>query len=169
MESWDAATWAKVASHAALVAAHLKELESVSSPASSMQIRHEPSEQERIALEGLLGSARTDAQPFKSSASLPVPMLGCVVPQIYKQPQTYNQYGASIDNHSDTSASTSSAEKSTALSVSNSRKGKQTKTTDKPSNRIDRLREYDRAKKREQRDRHTELFRKVHMLRHVVS
>jgi hypothetical protein len=152
MDSWNAATWAKVASHAALVAAHLKEIESVA--VQGNPIHQKPLETGHIALEGLIGSAPSEIlASLQSPTFMPGKVLGpFAIPQL--------KNGAMMTDQSNIAAPSSCAGKSIGAREPKYRQTPNTQV-DKAGDRINRLREYDRTKKREQRDRHTELFRKV--------
>ena len=147
METWTAATWAQIASHAALVAAHLKEIESVA-PARQ-NVGSGASDRSRMALEGLIGSAPSDILAGLQKISACAQVTTATTVTAFQKDDIH----------------TGSITKATiGSSVSKSRSSR-TRTVESFQetgvDRIDRLRQYDRAKKREQRDKHGELFRKV--------
>ncbi len=146
MESWNAATWAKIASHASLVAKHLRELE------SSASLRASPSERRsdhdyRMSLEGLISAS-------------PSNLRSCFENTFVNIPDTVNP-SCRVDGAS----STGSVLQNQAPSAPKGHDAPQSKTAGKArrgeNDRIEKLRQYDRVKKREQRDKHCELVRKV--------
>ncbi len=140
MESWNADTWAKVAAHAAVVAKHLKELESATSQSFQAERRLDPDN--RMSLEGLISAA-------------PSNMRSCFENSFVNIPEIVNpscRVGRASSTH--------------AVLAPDAPQNKTAAHTRQISNdRIDKLRQYDRVKKREQRDKHCELVRKVNVLR----
>jgi hypothetical protein len=163
MESWNAATWAKIASHAALVAAHLKELESAAS-AQSFQPERRLDHDYRMSLSGLISAAPSNMRAcFESSFgnSQDIVSPSCRVdgtstaPVLqHSAPQCRASCTASILQH-DAPSVTHGHGSATRKTAVNARRG--------ANDRIEKLRQYDRVKKREQRDKHCELVRKVHV------
>ncbi len=150
MESWNAATWAKIASHAALVATHLKELESASS-SQSLQTEQRLDHDYRMSLSGLVSAAPSNMRACFENTFGNIPDLVRVDGASSTAPVIQNSASSVPQGHC--------APRSKP--AGNARRG--------ANDRIDRLRQYDRVKKREQRDKHCELVRKVYVLTESVQ
>ena len=152
METWNAATWAKIASHAALVAAHLNEVESVLPPSAAKQISgYDASPSSRISFE----EADRSATPALVGCEQNSPICNSTVANCIRP--------ATIITVAAHERSTDSAVKVLDSCIPKARNarsvgGKQEQADD----RIERLRVYDKTKKREQRDKHCALVRKVY-------